>query len=1117
MCRNVQKCVVLVIAFIALQMHTVLLAAEPLASRFVRLDIQQGLSQATVTAIAQDDIGNIWIGTQNGLNRYDGFSVEVFQLDKQQHTVSDNFVTSLVIDNQKQLWIGTLNGLNRFTPSTATFANVNLLANQQRLDNAILSLHLDNQQRLWAGTERGPALLNTNGNVLLSWPQKATNEHIFQQQNITAITTDNSGHLWLGTPRGLFCIDISSGNVIDITDYPYPDASVMALLYDDVGRLWVGLENEGLMLREANSEKWIQITLASYNNGITSKEIRSIELDHNGVLWVGTQHGLNQLQLSEGQWQQKASYYHQRNNQTSLGSGKVISLFEDKDNSLWVGTWNGGVSRLHQASNLFTSITPDLSLMAAARNPATITIASQRQHIWAGTADGLFNMNWLSAEFNPVGDPQESITFYSTLKRADSILFGHSSGIKQLEISTGAYRDLTLPVELPAGPVRRMMETSAHLWLAIDQFGIVLLDPKLQFVVKRHSFSRSITFIKPLQQFILVGSYDGLSWFDASTGELLFNHAIGTSFDNNQAELKFAPMDYVQTPDGKHWLATNGGGLKELIIPTPFDNPARAGFKPYMDPQGLVSKQLKSAETDNAGNIWFSTSSGIAVFLPQSSTFRNFSAYHGTLNRDYINASSSKLDNGDIVFGGMDGFTVFSPELVLAYQAPDIATPHIKEIDVNGIPLQLDTLNTDASLAKVLHSDKHLTIPATGSRSVSFKFSTREFIESQQIKFQYRLDPLSVAWTTKDSNNRSADFERLPPGTYLLRLRAGLPQSGWSEEQQLTVAVLPLWWETWLARLLIISFIICLLLTVHVMRLRQMQQRQEELAWLVEERTNALNERSKALEESKNRAEHTVQQLASTMKELVRTEKMAALGQLVAGVAQEVNTPLGVALTASSIVNEESVQLTNRLASGNIRRTELTEYLNKLTQATQLLNTNLQRAAHLVINFKQVSVDRTADNQRRFNLAEYIDELLESLRLMWRSREISIEVSCANNIMMDSYPGTVGQIITNFCQNTMLHAFKDREIGHITITCCQRDNLVEIVFADDGIGISKENLERIFDPFFTTSRHQGGTGLGLHIVYNLVTQKLRGNISVNSTEGLGTRFTLLLPLKVSGN
>jgi signal transduction histidine kinase len=247
------------------------------------------------------------------------------------------------------------------------------------------------------------------------------------------------------------------------------------------------------------------------------------------------------------------------------------------------------------------------------------------------------------------------------------------------------------------------------------------------------------------------------------------------------------------------------------------------------------------------------------------------------------------------------------------------------------------------------------------------------------------------------------------------------------------------------------------------------------------------------------------------MKELVRTEKMAALGQLVAGVAHEVNTPLGVALTANSVVTEESVLLQKKLASGNIRRQELEDYLYKLIQAGRLLDHNLQRAAQLVANFKQVSVDRTADNQRRFNLALYLDELLESLSLMWRSQHIRLRVNCPGDIEMDSFPGTIGQIITNLTQNAIVHGFKDCASGEIILSCTNKEQWVEMLFADNGAGISSDNLERIFDPFFTTNRHQGGTGLGLHIVFNLITQKLGGSITVASTQGAGTRFTLLLP------
>ena len=203
-----------------------------------------------------------------------------------------------------------------------------------------------------------------------------------------------------------------------------------------------------------------------------------------------------------------------------------------------------------------------------------------------------------------------------------------------------------------------------------------------------------------------------------------------------------------------------------------------------------------------------------------------------------------------------------------------------------------------------------------------------------------------------------------------------------------------------------------------------------------------------------------------------------------------------------------------KLASGNIRRQELEDYLYKLTQAGRLLDHNLQRAAQLVANFKQVSVDRTADNQRRFNLALYLDELLESLSLMWRSRQIVLRVSCPDDIVMDSYPGTVGQIITNLTQNAIVHGFKDRDSGEINLSCSIKQNRIEIIFADNGAGISSDNLERIFDPFFTTNRHQGGTGLGLSICQRLATL-MYGDINVQSQVDQGTEFRVRIPMRRS--
>jgi ligand-binding sensor domain-containing protein/signal transduction histidine kinase len=1091
--------------------------AVPLATRFGRLDTQHGLSQATVTALAQDKAGYIWIGTQNGLNRYDGFEVKVFGPDSKKNSgLKDNFVTSLVVDDKGTIWVGTLKGLNRFNPQQAVFNSIGATPGHPTSDDAILALHIDQQNRLWAGTERGVALWHDETQSLLYWPDSAAVAPALQQQNITAIATDGDGHLWLGTPRGLVGFNIKTGEEKDSNTFPFQQDSVMALLFDKDGRLWVGLEHQGLIVREPGSQRWTTIPLATYDNGLASKEVRSIAMDSHGDIWAGTQHGLIELKIVQGHWQQASSYYPQRNNAASLGGGKVAAIIESQDNNIWIGTWNGGVSRLHHASNLFLSVTPDLELMAAARNPATITLAARAGALWAGTADGLFNLSLQKTSLIPVGDPLQSRTFFSSLTLGNNIFFGHTDGIKKLNATTGQYQDQPLPAAVPTGPVRRMWATAEHFWLGIDQFGIVILDRTLQQVIKQHEFRRTITFIRPLgQQFILVGSYDGLSWFDAKNGDLVYSHQLAASDGHMLRTLPAAPMAYAQTSDGRHWLASNGAGLYEMLHNGAITSPAAVSFKHYGEAQGLASGQLKAIELDDADNIWLSSDFGISVFMPQTAQFKNFGPRHGTLRRDYINAASTKFSDGTIVFGGMDGFTLFQPADVLPYKTFPVATPHIQAIQINGAALQINTLNKAASLAEALHNKHKLSVPATGSRSVSVEYSTREYIETNKVMFQYRLDPLMPDWVTQDANNRVANFDRLPPGSYQFRLRAGLPHGSWSGENQLSIEVLPLWWETWLARLLLVAIVLIALLLAHFIRLKQLGKRQEELARLVDERTETLNDRTRALEESKNKAEQTLQQLATTMQELVRTEKMAALGQLVAGVAHEVNTPLGVALTASSVVSEESRLLIQKLADGNIRRTELDNFLQKLSQATLLLDRNLHRAAQLVANFKQVSVDRTNDNQRQFKLALYLDELLESLSLMWKSRHVTISVNCPPDIVMDSYPGTIGQIITNFTQNAVIHAFKERSSGEINIKCTQQGNNVEIIFADNGAGIDSKLIDRIFDPFFTTNRHQGGTGLGLHIVYNLITQKLLGSITVTSQAGKGTKFIILLPVKIS--
>lgn len=276
-----------------------------------------------------------------------------------------------------------------------------------------------------------------------------------------------------------------------------------------------------------------------------------------------------------------------------------------------------------------------------------------------------------------------------------------------------------------------------------------------------------------------------------------------------------------------------------------------------------------------------------------------------------------------------------------------------------------------------------------------------------------------------------------------------------------------------------------------------------------------IGRREDALRQAKDRTDATLAELRETQSNLIQAEKLASLGQLVAGVAHEINTPLGVALTTSTALEREVSHLGERVEGGRMSRSEFSGSLSRLTEGSKLLLSNLTRAIDLVYSFKQVAADQASGERRRFDIKTWLDELLTSLGPVLRKSGHAVAVECPPGLMLDTYPGSLAQVLTNLVMNAIVHAYSPGETGRLSIKVHAPNDRLRLTFADDGHGIAPEHLGKIFDPFFTTGRDRGGTGLGLHIVYNLVTAKLQGSIDVDSRPGRGTRFTIELPLTVS--
>ncbi|SED83622.1 HAMP domain-containing protein [Bradyrhizobium erythrophlei] len=284
-------------------------------------------------------------------------------------------------------------------------------------------------------------------------------------------------------------------------------------------------------------------------------------------------------------------------------------------------------------------------------------------------------------------------------------------------------------------------------------------------------------------------------------------------------------------------------------------------------------------------------------------------------------------------------------------------------------------------------------------------------------------------------------------------------------------------------------------------------------------RENAIAKRKTEdeLRSAKEKAESALLELNAAQQNLIDAERLAALGGLVAGVAHEVNNPIGISLTVASSFARRSEMFENDLKTEPLRRSKLDEFVRASRDASQQLVSNLQRAGELIQSFKQVAVDRSHAERRQFALSESTDQIVASLRPVLKKAQIALSVDVPDGLLIDGYPGAYGQILTNLFLNAVNHAFANGRSGNITISARGRGaDDVEIIFADDGAGMTPDVQRQAFDPFFTTRRNEGGTGLGLHIVYNLVTQQLGGRMMLESRVGQGTTFRIIMPRIAKG-
>ena len=288
----------------------------------------------------------------------------------------------------------------------------------------------------------------------------------------------------------------------------------------------------------------------------------------------------------------------------------------------------------------------------------------------------------------------------------------------------------------------------------------------------------------------------------------------------------------------------------------------------------------------------------------------------------------------------------------------------------------------------------------------------------------------------------------------------------------------------------------------------------KSLSHLIDRTSKDLELRTTELLVTNATLKNTITELRDTQKRLVESEKMASLGALVAGVAHEINTPIGIGLTGITHLQAEIGTLKEKYSKDNMSEEEFELFLSQSEELYSVINSSLSRTANLVRSFKQVAVDQTSENKRIFNLFDYINETLLSIKTVTQKQNMDITVKCNKEYVLNSYPGAFSQIITNLIINSINHGFTNEKKGEILIeVVIEKNKILKLIYKDNGVGISKKNLSKIFDPFFTTNRQKGGTGLGLNILYNIVSSTLNGHLTCKSELNHGVEFTATFNLK----
>ena len=853
--------------------------------RFERISLKEGLSQATINAILQDDQGYMWFGTEDGLNKYDGYNFTVYKHDSEDSlTLSDNFISAIHEDQNGDLWIGTRSGLDRFDRQTETFIHY-----QHDPDDPmslggtwVSAVYEDRSGRLWVGTTSGLDLLDRDENGFIHYRHDPDDPKTISNDYVRVIAEDQYGELWVGTNGGLNLFDQMNATFIHYLHVPHDLRSlssdkVNAVFEDREGILWVGTEEGGLNRFNRSKQTFTHYQHKPDNPyGLSHNRVRAILEDEIGRLWIGTQNGLDQLDRNRDRFYH---YNHDPGDLHSLSSNSIWSIYEDRTGVLWFGTYGGGLSRYNRSTDRFVLYQHQPDRPNSLSDNMVWSIHLDRQGmLWIGTLNGGLNKLDRNADTFTVyqHDPEDPTSISSNDVRA--IIEDHrgqlwvgtnGGGLNLFNPRTDSFRhymnDPNDPNSISENRVTVILEDrSGNLWIGTRSGGVNYFDRTTgAFVRYRHdpndpsslSDDRVWSLYEDSSGKLWVGTLGGVNVLDPSSNRFTrFLHDP----DNPHSLSNNAVFSFYQDPTDVVWIGTWGSGLDRF-------DPVTQLFTHYREKNGLPNDVIYGIEADLEGYLWLSTNKGLSKFDPSTETFRNYDVSDGLQDNEFNVGAHFRSEQGELFFGGIEGFNAFLPDNIKEnpYPPPIVITSFAKFNRVERTNLA---------------PGEHIQL-SYKDNFISFEFAALDYTAPEKNQYAYKLDGFDDAWVIAGTR-RYASYTNLRGGDYIFRVKGSNSDGVWNDEGiAIHITITPPIWETWWFRGIILFVVLASVIGGYRLQTRSIERRRSELESQVKKRTHELEALYRA-EERMHRHLHldqVLQTLVDVAVDMLRADKSSVL------------------------------------------------------------------------------------------------------------------------------------------------------------------------------------------------------------------------------------------------